>query len=452
MSTTAETPTSSAKPRVPGGVYLLALISFASSLGFGMIGPALPSIASMYRIDDAAASLAISGFALFRMCTNLSMSALLRRWRLRNVLIFGLVVQALCSIAAGMSPNFDFFLAFRALSGMGSAAFSISSTALLLLFTTQEQRARAMSVYFTAASLGTISGPALGGFAAGKDPLLPLIFYGVLLGFGALIAAFALRWARDFKTPDAEPLPDAPRRRDLLKELLRDPRYVAALLAQLATGWVLYGMRTSLLPLHLGSIGMSSETIGILLTVAALAQIGTSSTIGAIGARASIKMMAVIALTSGALAMLTFGVATAFWVIAAALAVVGITQGLLSIASPAMLGQVPEGASGLAVALYWATWDCGGIIGPWVAGELSDSVGDLWAFAVGALVMLVGLGATLRVRSLRASAASPVPAASPAPASPVSAASAASPASASGDADASRLVGCAHNSPTPDEA
>src|SRR5688572_3360112 len=107
--------------RVPSTVWVLSFIAVASGLGYGMLGPALPALADLYSVGAASVSLAVSGLAAGRLIANVSLTGLLKKFRLRNVLVLGLAIQAVCSVVAGLSPTFELFVAFRSISGIGSA-------------------------------------------------------------------------------------------------------------------------------------------------------------------------------------------------------------------------------------------------------------------------------------------------------------------------------------------
>src|ERR1700761_2418102 len=122
-------PSSNALPRE---VMVLSVIAFLVAVGFGIIGPAIPLLANQFGVSDALAATAISAFALFRFVSALGAGRVVRSLGERPVLTAGLLLQAVTSIAAGLAPNFDLLIAMRAVGGIGSAAFTIASIAMVL--------------------------------------------------------------------------------------------------------------------------------------------------------------------------------------------------------------------------------------------------------------------------------------------------------------------------------
>lgn len=370
---------------MPREVWILSTMTFLTALGFGLIGPALPALASMFDISATLASLAISGFAAFRLAANLGFSGLLKRFRLRSVLFLGLGVQALCSIVAGLAIDGTMFLLFRSLSGLGSAAVTVSATALLLAVTPTRLRGRATSTYFGASSLGAITGPAVGGFLAVSDPRLPLVIYGVCLALASAVSFFLLRAVRDVRTAEAEATaadggkltPVA-----LARQLFTHPLFATALWCHFAVGWTLYGMRTTTVPLYLGLAGWSTTIIGIAMTSAAVSQVIGSAAAGTASDRWGRLRPLMIGISLG---MIAFGIValTAGEIpIFIAFVFMGIANGTLATVPAAMIGDVPLGGSGMGVALYWIVFDVAAIIGPIVSGLIADTAGFTGAFVL----------------------------------------------------------------------
>lgn len=364
------------REKLPRAVWILASVTFLTNLGFGVVGPALPALADLFQISVTAASIAISGFAAFRMVATASLSGLLKRWRLRGVLFAGLIFQAVCSVLAGLAPDGTTFLLFRSISGLGSAALSVSATALLLALVPDHLRGRGMSAYFALGSLGAISGPAVGGFLAIANPRLPLVFYGSALFIASLIAFFALRSAKDVRTPDAAGEDGlVVKTRTIAKSLMSNPVFIAVLVCHFAVGWALYGARTTTVPLYLGALGFATGVIGVLMTVGAVTQIVGSAAAGIASDRWGRGLPLISGIVAGSVAFLVLAFTGDFTSMMIAFVLLGLAGGALAAVPAAMLGDVPYGSTGMGVALYWIVFDIAAIIGPLASGLIADNVG-----------------------------------------------------------------------------
>ncbi|HQC92271.1 MAG TPA: MFS transporter [Microbacteriaceae bacterium] len=384
--------TAPGRERLPSAVWILASVTFLTNLGFGVVGPALPALADLFDISVTAASIAISGFAAFRLVASASLTGLLKRWRLRKVLFAGLLLQSVCSVLAGLAPDGVSFLVFRSVSGLGSATLSVSATALLLALVPAHQLGRGMSMYFAAGSLGAISGPAVGGFLAIANPRIPLVFYGTALFLAAMIAFFALGQAKDVRTSDAVGEDGlVVKMSTLWRSLMTNPVLITVLMAHFAVGWALYGARTTTVPLYLGAVGFTTGVIGVFMTVGAVTQVIGSTAAGFASDRWGRDLPLVMGILAGSGAFVVLIFTGDFTWMMVTFVLMGLAGGALAAVPSAMLGETKYGGTGLAVALYWIVFDIAAIIGPLASGMIADSAGFAPAFMVVQIPFLLTL-------------------------------------------------------------
>ncbi len=384
------------RERLPTAVWILASVTFLTNLGFGVVGPALPALADLFGISVTMASIAISGFAAFRLVASASLTGLLKRWRLRKVLFAGLLLQAVCSLAAGLAPDGVSFLVFRSISGLGSATLSVSATALLLALVPTHLLGRGMSMYFAAGSLGAISGPAVGGFLAIANPRIPLIFYGLALLVASLIAFFALGQAKDVRTSDAVGEDGLViKTKTVWRSLMSNPVFITVLMAHFAVGWALYGARTTTVPLYLGAVGFTTGVIGVFMTVGTVTQVVGSTAAGFASDRWGRWKPLVAGILAGSAAFLVLVFTGEFAWMMVTFVLLGLAGGALAAVPSAMLGETKYGSTGLAVALYWIIFDIAAIIGPLASGIIADNVGFAPAFLVIQIPFILTLACAL---------------------------------------------------------
>ena len=384
------------RERLPTAVWILASVTFLTNLGFGVVGPALPALADLFGISVTMASIAISGFAAFRLVASASLTGLLKRWRLRKVLFAGLLLQAVCSLAAGLAPDGVSFLVFRSISGLGSATLSVSATALLLALVPTHLLGRGMSMYFAAGSLGAISGPAVGGFLAIANPRIPLIFYGLALLVASLIAFFALGQAKDVRTSDAVGEDGLViKTKTVWRSLMSNPVFITVLMAHFAVGWALYGARTTTVPLYLGAVGFTTGVIGVFMTVGAVTQVVGSTAAGFASDRWGRWKPLVAGILAGSAAFLVLVFTGEFAWMMVTFVLLGLAGGALAAVPSAMLGETKYGSTGLAVALYWIIFDIAAIIGPLASGIIADNVGFAPTFLVIQIPFILTLACAL---------------------------------------------------------
>src|ERR1700754_1785036 len=133
-----------------------------------IVNVALPSIKSDLGFTDATLAWVVNGYMLAFGGFLLLGGRLGDVYGHRRMLLAGLVVFTLASLACGLARDQDFLVASRAVQGLGGAVVSAVALSLIMdLFTEPADRARAMGVYgFVAAGGGSV-GVLLGGLLTG---------------------------------------------------------------------------------------------------------------------------------------------------------------------------------------------------------------------------------------------------------------------------------------------
>src|SRR3984957_5304041 len=254
-----------AKPPLPREVLVLSVVGGFVLLGLGLVLPVLPVYAATFGAGPTQIGLLVALFALMRLATSPFCGRLGVRFGERRVMVAGLLLCAVSSALAAFARSYGQLLVFRSLGGIGSVLFSVSALATLLAIAPADQRGRARAVFEAGFLLGGGGGPALGGLLALISLSAPFVVYAVLLLAAAALTLAVLRTGR---TAGAEPGRDAVR----LLVLLRDRRYRVACLTALAQGWVLFGLRSALIPIVIVAWGHDVTWVGWAFTTSAAVQ------------------------------------------------------------------------------------------------------------------------------------------------------------------------------------
>src|SRR3954468_17317444 len=224
---------------------VLSAVAVAVAVGFGVLAPAIPVFARQFGVGQTAAGAVISAFALTRLASALAGGRLVDRLRGRSLMATRIGIVAVSSALAGLSQTYVQLLVLRGVGGIGSAMFTVSSMALLLRVVPDEQRGRATGLYQGGFILGGITGPAFGGPLTEWSIRAPFFVYAVTLAVAGGIAVVYLSHVSLRDRTEADGTVEHTR----LGDALRNRAYVTALLSNLATGWVAFGIRSSLIPL-----------------------------------------------------------------------------------------------------------------------------------------------------------------------------------------------------------
>ena len=376
---------------MPREVLVLAVIAFFVMVGYGVVLPVLPVYARSFGVGNLEVGAVISSFAAMRLCCSPFCPKLITTLGERSTLAIGIFIVAISSGLVALAQNYPQLLILRAVGGIGSAMFTVSAMTLLLRLVPADRRGQATGIYQGGFLLGGMAGPAVGGVLATISITAPFFFYAITLIIAGTIGLMLLRAPR-------EAAPDRAEEHIPFVQVLRDRRYQAACLANLAQGWTSFGVRSSLVPVLIVEMlhGKASWT-GIAFACAAVVQTIMLGPAGRISDTVGRRPALII---GGLLALVTIMIvpfAPNIWVVGVALCGYGAAAAFLGTAPAAAVGDAAGGRVGRPVAIFSMCSDGGAIIGPLVAGYLADQVSYLAAFSVGGLLLLVAVGAATRI-------------------------------------------------------
>ncbi len=375
-------------------VLVLGLIAFFVAVGFGVLVPVLPTFAASFGATDFLVGLVVSMFAATRLATSPFCGAILARLGGRATLTAGLLIVAASSWLMGEANGFWWLLGWRAAGGIGSAMFTVSAMTLLLASVAPDMRGRATGFYQSGFLIGGMAGPALGGLLTQISLVAPFRFYAITLAIAAGVGLVLLSSA----TLDADAPADQVAARPL-RQVIVDSRFQAACVANFAQGWNSMGVRNSLIPLVIVvTLGLTPTWTGIVFAVSAVVQVIALRPIGrfvdTVGRRPAILAGGLVM----AVSIAAVPWAGSIWLVMALMCVYAVGAAAMSTAPAASVGDATGGVrGGTPVAIFSMSSDVGAIVGPLVAGALSDALGRPLAFGVGALFLALSSAVALRM-------------------------------------------------------
>ena len=388
---------------LPREVAVLTGVAFCVALGFGILIPVLPVFARSFDVSALQASAVISAFALVRFITSPLAGAMVDRLGERTVMSSGLLIVAVSSAAAGFSQTYLQLIVLRSVGGLGSSMFTVSAMALLLRVVDSDQRGRASGAFQGGFLLGGVAGPAVGGLVVAWSIRAPFFVYAVTLLMAAVVAMVFLAKSRLHELEHQVAGGDE-NRLEQLRDALKDRAY-------LVTGFVVFGLRSSAVPLFVvEGLNKSASLSGIGFLVAAGLQAVLLLPAGRMAdteGRRKALLFGTIGTAAGMLVLTASDVATNGWGTDAvagtalfflAMAIQGAAGAFLGSAPAAVVGDIMGGRrGGIVVATFQMMSDVGAIAGPLLAGLLVDAFDFDWAFAAGSALVLVAVTFVVRM-------------------------------------------------------
>ena len=371
----------------PREVKVLTAASFFVAVGFGVIVPAMPLFAKSFGVSNSAVGLIVSTFAIARFSTGLISGKLVDRFGERMVFAVGILMVSFFTFLCALAHSYTQLLIFRSAGGVGSSMFSVAASSIIMKSVSDDQRGRAQSVYNGSFLVGGIAGPAIGGALSAISLRAPFFTYSVTLFCAGAIGFFFLSPRRP--TTVERPAEDE---NMSIPEAWRLPPYRTALILSFVTSWVLFGLRSSILPLFVTEeLHSTTAMVGLGFTLSALFQgllllpAGTLSDFR--GRRLALSIGTTFVLA--AVLMMVFTVHP--WMYLLSMCILGIGGAFLSTTPANIVGDVIRGKSGQVIALWQMAGDAGMIIGPVTVGFLSDVFSFRTAFMATAAVFSISV-------------------------------------------------------------
>jgi EmrB/QacA subfamily drug resistance transporter len=412
--------------RSPLILVSLLLAAFVINLDTTIVNVALPSLVRQLHASNSQLQWVVDAFNLLFAGSVLAAGSLSDRFGRKGMLLAGLSVFGVASLAGGLMDGPGQLIAARAVMGVGAAMVFPSTLSLLTnVFTERGERALAIglwsaitgvaialgpivggwllqvfdwrSIFFAMAPVAAIAGVLVAGYVpTSRDPRAPrtdragfvlstamvaLLVYTIIeapnhrwgsartLGSFALIAVLAaafVAWERRTE----EPMLDL--------SLFRNPRFTAASASVAISFFALSGFIFLVTQYFQFLKGYGPLSTGVrLLPVATCVAISSI-----LGVRLAVRIGTKVVVAGGLFSMAAFYVwvttaaaTTGYGTIAAQMVVLGTGMGLTSApATEAIMGVVPKAKAGVGSAVNDATRLLGGTLGVAVIGSVYASL------------------------------------------------------------------------------
>jgi MFS family permease len=372
---------------LPREVKVLTAASFFVAVGFGVIVPAMPLFAKSFGVSNSAVGLIVSTFAIARFSSGLISGKLVDRFGERLVFAVGILMVSFFTFLCALANSYTQLLIFRSAGGVGSSMFSVAASSIIMRSVSDDQRGRAQSVYNGSFLVGGIAGPAIGGALSAISLRAPFFTYSVTLLIAGIIGFFFLSPGR----PSVKKILVDESNMSIPDALKLQP-YRTALILSFVTSWVLFGLRSSILPLFVTEeLHSTTAIVGLGFTLSALFQglllLPAGNLSDTRGRRVALSIGTSFVLAGVLILVFTIHP----WMYLAGMSIMGLGGAFLSTTPANIVGDVIRGKSGQVIALWQMAGDAGMIVGPVTVGFLSDVFSFRTAFMATAAVFSISV-------------------------------------------------------------
>lgn len=377
-------------------VAMVAALSALNALAIDIMLPALPMIGADFSLtnDNDRQLVIVAYIALFGV-SQLVYGPLADAFGRRSVLIYALGIYVAGSILCVVAPNFELFLAARAMQGLGAAATRVIATAVVRDLTEGRRMAQVMSMAMTLFMIVPIIAPGIGQLILFIAPWRWI--FGALLIYALIILVWTLIRLPETLKPENRRAFDLPSIISGYALVLRERQTIGYMIATMFVTGCLFGYITSSEQLFVDVYGLGAAFPIAFASIALAISFGTflnSRLVMRHGMRRMSHTM-IIGFTLSALALASLaqlGWAN-FWVFTGMLALTFAMFGFIASNFNALAMEPVGRIAGSASALYGAVTATGGAIVGALIGRAFD--GSPAPFAIG--LALSGVATLLAV-------------------------------------------------------
>lgn len=370
------------------------------SLAQGLLLPVLPFYARSFEISFGMAAIVLAAAGIGTMLADVPAGMTIGRLGLKPTMLIGATLVVVSTFALAFASGFPVLVALRFIAGVGTAMWSLSRHAFIAESIHPRERGRAISTFGGINRIGTLGGPALGGFVGSTFGLTSAFYVAGTLALGGMIVAglfvkstsvvmtgtHSLRWGIV---------------RDLWQEKRRD--LTAAGVAQIC-GQMIRSGRQTIIPFYAEDIlGLTVAEVGLIMTASSIVDVLLFFPAGVIMDRFGRKYTSVPSFAIMGIGMMLIPATNGFFTLMAVAMVIGVGNGLGSGAMQTLGADLaPRGATGEFLGIWRLVGDSGSAGGPLVVGSLTDTVGfGIASFVLGCVGLTSASVFALLVRETR---------------------------------------------------
>jgi MFS family permease len=367
-------------------LLLVSALVWVDTMLYAALTPLLPHFADTLHLSKTGAGALVGAYAAGALVGGLPGGVAAARLGARRSVLLGLTLMGISSLGFAFAHGFWPLAAARFVQGGASAFTWAGSFAWLLAAAPRDRRGQLIGSAMAAAVFGALFGPAVGAAAAlaGRGP----VFTG-LAGLAVLLGIWTLR---------TEPIPPERPSAAAVGRALRNSRFLGGLFL-MGLPSLLFGVLSTLAPLHLSEAGWGAAAIGAVWLVGAGFETVLSPLVGRLLDRRGTLLPITIALAASGVFSVGLAIGprplgyVPLIVVAAGAYGVLFTPAFALLADGAERTGLPQG---MAFGLMNAAWASGALLGPAAGGAVAAATGDLVPYLVSA--GLCGLGLVLARR------------------------------------------------------
>ncbi|MDR2865969.1 MAG: MFS transporter [Methanomassiliicoccaceae archaeon] len=177
--------------------------AFLAPLSTTMINLAVPTISAEFIVSAHNQGWLVMAYFLSSVAFMIPMSRLSDLYGKRMMFIIGIVIVLVSSLFSALSTSFEILLAWRLITGLGTAGIASTSISMIAQVFPRSSRGLPLALNTMCVYIGASLGPVIGGLLTDLLGWRSMFFSMVPFSIAALLVIFFFK--KDFKTSEGEP-------------------------------------------------------------------------------------------------------------------------------------------------------------------------------------------------------------------------------------------------------
>jgi len=386
----------------PRAYFELLASSFILILSMSLASSFLPIFA--YELDPSGilVGLVTSAWFLSRIFTEIPSGILADRIGRYRLLISGLALSSIGALLCSLSVSICMLIAGRALWGLGTGLFFMSSTAIIFDTFHQNVRGTALGTFQSMEFIGSFIGAPIGGFVSNFIGFRGVFLSAAMLTFASCLIAYR---SREVKYSGSKTYGVHVNLSSFKRVLpgVRNPGLTAVYTGSLTRMLIWNGISSTVFPLYLNmDLGINVEIIGIVMGVRTLGIIASTAISGRLSDKLGRKPMISLGLLLEAIGLYSYTLASTYLPIMFIAFTEGFGRGMVLTSLMVLLSELaPPDLRGSALGIYRTFMDIGGFTGPVVFMPIYETYGSYYAFLSAVAVIIATLAVISTVKTPR---------------------------------------------------
>jgi MFS family permease len=366
----------------PRPFWVLFLGTLISSSGGALVFPFLTIyFRQRFEMSMTAIGLYISANAFVGLLSGALGGSLADRFGRRNVMAVSLLLSAIVTLGWGLTTDLTLLLVLIVLSGLVGPLYGPASQAMVADLVEPEKRAEAYGLIRVIANLGVVIGPSIGGLLAARSYLILFVCAAAAEFIFFVITIAMLPETKPESTEETQAadggMSYAP--------VFRDLPFLGMCTISIVAVLVYVQMNTTFPVYVKEQFGIPENQYGLLIALNALMVVTMQFAITRWANRFRRTSMLALSAALYAVGFGSLALARTLWQFAASVAVWTLGEmTMIPVRSALVADLAPETMRGRYMAVSGFAWGIGWMLGPLLAGLVSDSLGmvHVWTGSV----------------------------------------------------------------------